>query len=158
MNTQIFQKVLEGHNFLTASDLSPQEKEILYKEMIKNGSTRGFAYDRFFNKGFKKWELKGILAIKMEFLENNYQEIFAPTEGEDDDETKSYHDYASIPGEFYRLIGNVRGMKDKLKVFMGELGMCEATVIKRFGCDDDKWKQYELIGIRAVINGLTDKK
>lgn len=158
MNTQIFQKVLEGHNFLTASDLSPQDKEILYNEMIKYGSTRGFAYDRFFNKGFKKWELSGIIAIKMGFITENISELRDSHHGEDDFNKKLSYDYIYNPGEFYQLIGSIRGMKDKFKIYMGELGMCEATVVKRFGCDDDKWKQYELIGVRAVINGLTDKK
>lgn len=156
MNTQIFKKVLEGHELLTASDLSPQEKEILYNEMIKNGSTRDFAYNRFFKEGFSEWELKGILTIKREFLENNYFEIFVSIEGVHDIEIKSCHDYVYNPGEFYRLIGTVRGMKDKFKVLMKELGMSETTVIKRFGREDNKWKQYEFIGVRAVINELTN--
>lgn len=156
MNAQIFKKVLEGHEFLTASELTPQEKEILYDEMIKNGSTRAFAYDRFFKEGFKEWELKGIFNIKIEFMENNLSEIFKSTEIDNVIETKSYYEYIH-PGDFYKLIGKVRGLKNKFKAYMKELGMCEATVIKRFGHDDDQWKRYEIVGVRAVIKTLTDK-
>lgn len=151
MNAQIFKKVLEGHDFLTASELTPKEKEILYDEMIKNGSTRAFAYDRFFKEGFKEWELKGIMMIKAEFFEKYRYELDPITKPE-----KVWHVIVN-PGEFYQFIGKVRGLKNKFKAYMKELGMCEATVIKRFGHEEDQWKRYEIVGVRAVIKTLTDK-
>jgi hypothetical protein len=57
-------------------------------------------------------------------------------------------------GDFWRFLGDVRRRRH-FGEYMATLGMkSQTTVSKRFAVDN--WKEYELSGVRQVINSLFD--
>ena len=68
ISKDIFTKITEPQGVLAVSDLTPDEKKLLYAEMQRLGSSDNFAYKRFFQDGFALWEIDGILALKAAFL------------------------------------------------------------------------------------------
>lgn len=150
MNSRIFDKVLQMKSPLSVDDLSPDEKKLLYALMVSNGATKGFTYDRFFQKGFLQWELDGVDTIKRDFLKAHEREML---ESGADDDAKGYAFALSLDdskGGFYRAIGQVKGLRSRFKDYMRERGMqSDMTIINRFTSDD--WKPYERRGIRDII-------
>lgn len=157
MKTSIFYKILQTKRPLGVNDLSPDEKKSLFALMVRNGASAGFAYDRFFQKGFQVWELDGINTIKCGFLKDHEQELL---ESVDEDGTKGYAYALSLDdskGGFWRAIGQVPGLISEFKNIMHEKGMMsDVTIIKRFNADD--WKQYELIGVRQIISDFVKEQ
>lgn len=151
MKMSVFDKILQTKSPLGVNDLSPDEKKALFALMVQYGASNGFAYDRFFQKGFQPWELDGIDAIKSDFLKAHEKEMM---ESEDADGTKGYAFALSLDnsdGGFWRAIGQVPGLITAFKNIMHEKGMMsDVTIIKRFNADD--WKPYERCGVRKIIS------
>ena len=68
MTKEIFKKILIPQGILAVSDMSADEKKELYQVMQKFGSSENFAYKRFFQDGFVQWEIDGISALKIAFI------------------------------------------------------------------------------------------
>ena len=68
MNKDILSKITVPQGVLAPSSLTPDEKKILYAEMQLMGSSENFAYKRFFKEGFQSWEIEGVIALKVSFL------------------------------------------------------------------------------------------
>lgn len=144
---------------LNCDDLTPNQKLYLWELMKSYGASQGFAYDRFFKEGFREWELLGIDNIKKRFIEEHQKELWTTPE---DDGTvgyagvlATYGDVCNTPGEFYRTLGRVFGLKKQFTEYMKSLGMGTNSVLNHFTNDD--WKDYERVGIMAVIDEFESK-
>lgn len=165
MKADIFNNLLKTGTALSANDMAADDKKNLFAYMVKNGSSAAFAYDRFFREGFALWELRGIDDIKQEFLNDYRLELLTgePVDPQPDGSEVTCDNgdrgYAAVlaiagdePGGFYRAISHVRGLANRLKERMAQMGMCETTTWRRF--QSDNWKDYERAGIRNVISGF----
>lgn len=143
----IADKLSQPRMHLNSDDLTPNQKSFLWEVMARHGAKQGFSYDRFFEKGFFRWELIGITAIKHDFIRAHIKEIFPEQEPEDIEKVVAEIDV--VDGEFYRMLGRSFGLKKKFHAYISELGMSTTTSLKRFSADD--WEEFERIGIRAII-------
>lgn len=133
-------KILNQHSCLKATDMSADDKKKLYSIMERYGATQSTTYNRFFDKGFDLWELRGIDLCKKLFIREN-----VPA----DDKELSDHLF-SVGSGFYTELPFMSGLKSNLVNYMASLGMEHRnTVCKRFDADD--WKQWERVGILAII-------
>lgn len=182
MTKENFSKILMPQGILAVSDLTPDEKKLLYAEMQKLGSSENFAYKRFFQDGFAQWEIDGILAMKAAFLNwlRTEEKIFLEVRcvGEriisGEDNVAVYRYFYRIPpkagegekfeertfdinepGDFWRFLGDIF-YRQKFGDFMNSYGMKSYnTVLKRFSEDD--WKEWEKMGIRQVTELFSEK-
>ena len=141
---EIFDKISTPKGRLDAKDLTPEQKKQLYSIMMKYGATEALAYNRFFDKGFDEWELRGINQCKddfiCEYLNHEQDATLRNTLNE-------------IGQGFYSALPLMSGLRAKLLNLMAPLGMVHrATVAKRF--DEDDWKPWERIGIRKIIEEI----
>ena len=142
----ILERLTAPRTHLNCDDLTPNQKVLLFDIMQRHEATRGFAYDRFFKEGFDPGELKGIDAIKRDFLTQHISEIFPEhTSGID----ALIHDIISKTGEFWRTLGRIPGLKKDFKEYMASLSMCETAVVANFTTDN--FRDFQRIGITAVI-------
>ena len=182
ISKDIFTKITEPQGVLAVSDLTPDEKKLLYAEMQRLGSSDNFAYKRFFQDGFALWEIDGILALKAAFLSwlRTEEKLFLEVRcvGErmvtGDDPVSIYRYFYHIPpkadeheqfeersfdlneaGGFWQFLGDIE-YRQRFGNFMAERGMKSyRTVMKRFG--DDDWKEWEKMGIRQVTELFMEK-
>lgn len=134
-----FLEKLDGGGHLVSGDMSADEKKELYALMIKYGATESTTYNRFFEKGFDEWELRGINRCKAEFISAHI--------GDDADLCEQLLETGA---GFYEALPFMSGLRMKLVNFMSGLGMEHRTTIdKRFNADD--WKEWERMGIRNII-------
>lgn len=142
----ILDKIEQPQTHLNRDDLSPNQKKHLWTVMMRYGASQGFAYDRFFKEGFRQWELIGIDRAKEDFL-RIHGEALRGTCSEAD-----AADAVADTGDcFYDKIGRAR-LKLTFMSYMNGLGMGYNTVLERFGkSQEDDFKQYERMGIRAVV-------
>ncbi len=143
----IANKLSQPRTHLNCDDLTPNQKIFLWEVMARHGAKQGFSYDRFFVKGFFRWELMGITNIKHDFIRAHVDELFPEHSTEDIEKEITRID--SVGGEFYRLLGRSYGLKKKFHAYISELGMSITTSLKRFSVDD--WEDFERVGIRAII-------
>lgn len=152
---------------LSPTDLSADEKKLLYALMASLGATNGFTYNRFFKEGFSQWEIDGIIALKTAFIKwlqteeklfieirnvggNKWMHFYRippkATEGQSFEE----HSFdITKPGDFWRFILDISYCR-KFAKFMEDRGLKSyLTVSKRFSADD--WKEWELEGMRMVM-------
>lgn len=172
MERDIFEKIEMGM-VLAPTDLTADEKKRLYAAMAQYGASEAFAYTRFFRDGFAEWEMDGVWKAKIEYLRQLHDdekmdievrctETVKHPEG---DTYKYRHFYRTADGEersfditangdFWRFLGDVRRRRH-FGEYMATLGMkSQTTVSKRFAVDN--WKEYELSGVKQVINSLFD--
>lgn len=182
MNKNIFCKITEPLGVLAVSDLTPEEKKLLYAEMQRLGSSDNFAYKRFFQDGFSQWEVDGIIALKAAFLNwlRTEEKIFLDVRctgerivpGEDNvplyryfyrippkaDEGESFDERSfdiNEPGDFWRFLGDIE-YRQRFGNFMADRGMKSyRTVMKRFS--DDDWREWEKTGIRQFSELFVEK-
>lgn len=160
MTKQTFKKILSG-GVLSSKEVSAEDKKVIYDTMKQYGMSESTAYLRFFDKGFRQWELLGVTKLRQEFL------LTTPTykqNGENDSEvveedgTRGYGYVISLEegyddSKFYDLVTNLK-MGYRLCEFMAERGMSSATTTRtRFKAND--WKPWELMGINAIVDILT---
>lgn len=154
MTKNIWKKILDG-GILSATDLTPEEKKRLYALFEGYVMPKSTCYNRFFDKGFCKWEIIGVSHIRDAFLvreKSNTDDIDIP-EGEEGSQgygavlalTSKYND-----SKFYELVTSLK-MGKRLCDRMAELGMSsQMTVRTRFKAND--WKPWELKGVKAIID------
>lgn len=151
MTKETILKVLTPGCSLSASDMTPQEKQSLYDMMVAEGATQSFAYDRFFKEGFQQWEIEGTDSLKRQYvaeMERDGADCGHFTSMSDDDQM--------CHGHFWRFLGIIRH-RTRFAQFMADRGMKSAvTVAKRFGSDD--WKPFERRGIRAVLTEFVESE
>ena len=154
MKIDIFNILLKPHKHLKSTDLTSDEKKMIYALMMKHGASYSFGYDRFFKEGFDKWEMIGIDAIKKNFLKLHDAEIASAVP---DDGTEGDRGYAAVlaleaqdKGGFWKILGQVRSLKSTFSDYMIDMGMMSRiTISKRFTNDD--WKEWELIGVNKIL-------
>lgn len=182
MNKKILSKITEPQGVLAVSDLTPDEKKLLYQEMQQSGSSENFAYKRFFQDGFSIWEIEGIIALKAAYLnflrteEKIFLEVRCVGEriipGEDNvaiyryfyrippkaSDGESFEERSfdiAEPGDFWRFLGDIE-YRQRFGNFMNDKGMKSyRTVMKRFG--DDDWREWEKTGIRQMMERFVEK-
>lgn len=154
MTKNIWKKILDGGT-LSATDITPEEKKRLYALFEGYGMPKSTCYNRFFDKGFCKWEIMGVSHIRDAFLvreKSNTDDIDIP-EGEEG--SRGYGSVLALSKEydeskFYGLITNLK-MGKRLCDRMAELGMSsQMTVRTRFKAND--WRPWELKGVKAIID------
>ena len=172
MQKDIFNKVEQGM-ILMPNDLTADEKKQLYAAMTQYGASEAFAYTRFFRDGFAEWEIEGVWKAKIEYLrllqtqeKVDIEVRCTETIQTEDGETYKYRHFYQVdgeersfditqPGDFWRFLGDVR-RRHHFGEYMANLGMkSQTTVSKRFALDN--WKDYELSGVRQVINSLFEQ-
>lgn len=132
-----FNKLSQQGGYLTREDLTPNQKKHLWKVMQRHEAKPGFSYERFFAKGFRKWELIGIDAIKNDFLKEHQAELAEVNIRKKD--------------TFYHAIGRAH-LKLTFVARMAKLGMGTNTVVSRFGnMRETDFKEFERIGISTII-------
>lgn len=152
MTKNIWKKILDG-DILSATDLTPEEKKRLYALFDGYGMPKSTCYNRFFDKGFYKWEIMGVSHIRDAFLVS--EKCNADDISEGDDGSRGYGAVLALSskyndGKFYELITNLK-MGKRLCDRMAELGMSsQMTVRTRFKAND--WKPWELKGVKAIID------
>lgn len=144
MKKDIIQKIISGGVFVS-SDLTSDEKKRLHALMKHYGASEGYSYNRFFQRGFSQWELKGIEWVKAEYL--NVME----REGTD---VSGYRNLTETernqPGAFFNFLKEQRHVV-RFDQWMADAGMRSAvTVAKRFGSDN--WLPFELRGIESILS------
>jgi len=159
MNKNIWRKIKDC-GVLEATDLTADEKKILYAVMAKYGMPQSSCYRRFFEKGFDNWEIDGISKIKNEFLLS----VPCETDNEKDGEagTRGYGYVLSLmpdydESKFYQLVTQLK-IGVSLIDFMAQRGMAsQMTVRTRFKASD--WKSWENVGIAYILDkDLSDIK
>lgn len=149
--SKIFDKIINKHKYLVASDLTPEQKMRLYDLFAKYGATQGFTYDRFFQHGFSQWEIDGIDVIKKGFLGEHEDEIIDAVEselitGRLVNMTTMYNQ----SGAFFAMVSLVRGLRTDLYAKMADLGMkSNTTTLARF--TEDNWLPWERKGVKAIL-------
>ena len=139
MTNDLLVKMDKPHARLDVKDLTADEKKDLYALMTYYGATEALAYNRFFDKGFDEWELRGINQCKADFCDS------LP----DSEETLRQGLYDTDEG-FYSALPLMSGLRMKLVEQMESLGMISRiTVARRF--DDDDWKDWERVGVRHIM-------
>ena len=162
MTRKTAEKIYKPHTPLNAKDLTSEQKKFLYARMSEYGATEAWAYTRFFRDGFSAWEIDGIENMRRDFIERNLDPLLVafynnihigeiPTDK--NEKLCQMEQYlTSEPGNFFNLIGNVRGLKMQFTREMSAAGMGVGTVFVRFPTDN--WKSYELCGIRSIWEGF----
>ena len=141
MTNDLIAKMGIPHGHLDAKDLTADEKKDLYALMMRYGATEALAYNRFFDKGFDEWELRGINQCKADFIRDNL-------DGVEDTHIRAL--LCQTDNGFYSALPLLSGLRGKLLEHMAPLGMeTRVTVAKRF--EDDDWKEWERVGIRHII-------
>jgi hypothetical protein len=135
MTKELIEKINAPKGVFSSNDLSVDEKKVLYSIMLSYNATNGFTYDRFFKEGFDEWELKGINMVTDQFCKKNNI------------------DKSDVP--FFTLLDEYAGMKEKLYIEMGLMGMCRNTARKRFAADD--WKAWERKGILSILEEMIEQ-
>lgn len=149
----ISDKLTHLRTHLNCDDLTANQKVLLFELMQNYGATRGFAYDRFFQKGFDEWELQGITPICRDFLTTHIAEIYPHMT--DSETAPLIEEVATDSRNFYQTLGRVPGLKSVFQKHIGVLGMSNAVVFLRF--NSDNFRPYERIGIRAIIAEFEEK-
>ena len=157
--TDIFSK---PRSFLGADDITVEEKKKLAVFTQHYGFTLSTFYLRFCQKGFEQWELDGINKCKKQFLDTKeVSEILlqsVPEDGDDGDRGYLYTlAMSDQEGSFYNSLRLANaGSCVRFFDFMNERGMSPATVVKRF--TSDRWKPWEFIGIKNLLQNFYDKQ
>lgn len=152
MTKNIWKKIWDGGT-LSATDLTPEDKKRLYVLFEGYGMPKSTCYNRFFDKGFSKWEIVGVSHIQEAFLVREKTDTDNVPEGEDS--SRGYGAVLALSPEykdckFYELVTSLK-MGKRLCDRMAELGMSsQMTVRTRFKADD--WKPWELKGVKAIID------
>ena len=152
MTKNIWKKILDG-GILSATDITPEEKKQLYTLFEGYGMPKSTCYNRFFDKGFCKWEIMGVSHIQDVFLVREKINTDDMPEGEEG--SRGYGAVLVLSPEydnskFYELVTNLKIGK-RLCDYMAELGMSsQMTVRTRFKAND--WKPWEMKGIKAIID------
>lgn len=152
MTKTIWKKILDG-DILSATDLTPKDKKRLYALFEGYGMPKSTCYNRFFDKGFCKWEIMGVSHIRDAFLVSEKSNTDDVPEGEEG--SRGYGAVLVLPSgyddsKFYELITSLK-MGKRLCDRMAELGMSsQMTVRTRFKAND--WKTWELKGVKAIID------
>ena len=152
MTKNIWKKILDG-GILSATDITPEEKKQLYALFEGYGMPKSTCYNRFFDKGFCKWEIMGVSHIQDVFLVREKINTDDMTEGEEG--SRGYGAVLALSPEydhskFYELVTNLKIGK-RLCDYMAELGMSsQMTVRTRFKAND--WKPWEMKGIKEIID------
>ena len=152
MTKNIWKKILDG-GILSATDITPEEKKQLYTLFEGYGMPKSTCYNRFFDKGFCKWEIMGVSHIQDVFLVREKINTDDMPEGEEG--SRGYGAVLALSTEyddskFYELVTNCKIGK-RLCDYMAELGMSsQMTVRTRFKAND--WKPWEMKGIKAIID------
>lgn len=158
MTKNVWKKIWDGGT-LSATDLTSEEKKQLYVLFEGYGMPKSTCYNRFFDKGFCKWEIMGVSHIMDVFLEREKVNTDDMPEGEEG--SRGYGAVLALSpgydsGKFYELVTNLK-MGKRLCDHMAELGMSsQMTVRTRFKAND--WKPWELKGVKAIIDEITMKK
>lgn len=150
----IWKKVTDGGT-LEATDLNSEEKKRLYAIFEEHGMPVSSCYNRFFNKGFDIWEIKGVTKLKSLFLQ---QEICGTDNNQSGEEGSRGYGYVLTLSDkyddsmFYKVVTDLK-IGVKLCDFMAKRGMTsQMTVRSRFKADD--WKPWELKGVEAIIKEM----
>lgn len=152
MTKNIWKKIFDNGT-LSATDLTSEDKKRLYALFEGYGMPKSTCYNRFFDKGFCKWEIVGVSHIRDVFLVSEKSNTDNISEGEDG--SKGYGAVLALSSgyedsKFYELITNLK-MGKRLCDRMAELGMAsQMTVRTRFKAND--WKPWELKGVKAIID------
>lgn len=152
MTKNIWKKILDGGT-LSATDLTPEAKKRLYALFEGYGMPKSTCYNRFFDKGFRKWEIMGVSYIRDAFLVKEKSNTDNIPEGEESN--RGYGAVLALSSEyddskFYEIVTNLKIGKH-LCDRMAELGMSsQMTVRTRFKSND--WKPWELKGVKAIID------
>ena len=159
MNKNIWRKIKDC-GVLEATDLTADEKKVLYAVMTKYGMPQSSCYRRFFEKGFDRWEIDGVSKIEDEFLLTVPCNTDSENEGEEGSRGYGYvlsimPDYSD--DKFYQLVTQLK-IGISLIDFMAQRGMTsQMTVRTRFKAND--WKPWEKVGIARILDSeLTDIK
>lgn len=154
MTKQIFEKIRRGET-LDVKDLTAEEKKRLYDIMGQYGMPSSTAYSRFFERGFRKWEIFGVTKIQEMFL----LAASPTTDGvKEDKDNRGYGYVLSMAdgydaSKFYDVLTNLK-MGAKLCDYMAQYGMAsQMTVRTRFRAND--WKHWELVGVGHIIDEYT---
>lgn len=158
MTKNIWNKIWDG-GALSATDLTSEEKKRLYVLFEGYGMPKSTCYNRFFDKGFCKWEIMGVSHIMDAFLVEEKCNTDNTPEGEDG--SRGYGAVLALSPEydsskFYELVTDFK-MGKRLCDYMAELGMSsQMTVRTRFKAND--WKPWELKGVKAIIDEFIIQK
>lgn len=158
MTKNIWKKIWDGGT-LSATDLTPEDKKLLYALFEEYGMPKSTCYNRFFDKGFCQWEIVGVSHIRDIFLEREKSNTDDTPEGEDG--SRGYGAVLTLSSKyddskFYELVTNLKQGK-RLCDYMAEMGMSsQMTVRTRFKAND--WKPWELKGVKAIIDEFTMQK
>ncbi len=143
----ISDKLTHPRTHLNSDDITANQKVLLFDIMQRHGATRGFAYNRFFQKGFDLWELTGITNINRDFLLTHIAEIYPHMTKE---ETIPFIEELAVDTRnFYQTLGRVPGLKSIFQKHIGAMGMSNAVVFLRYNADN--FRPYERMGIRVII-------
>lgn len=133
MNKNCFSKILSG-GILNVSDLTSDEKKSLFALMEKYGMSVSTAYLRFFDKGFKSWEIIGVSKIKNDFMASLVKKADATSD------TANFYARISALGEGVRFCN-----------YMKSLGMkSQMTVRSRF--KSENFDDWEVKGVASIID------
>lgn len=158
MTKNIWKKIMDG-GILSVTDISPEEKKQLYALFEGYGLPQSTCYNRFFDKGFCKWEIMGVSHIRDAFLV--LEKINTDNLQEGEEGSRGYGAVLSLStgyndSKFYELVTNLK-MGKRLCDCMSELGMSsQMTVRTRFKAND--WKPWELKGVKAIIDEFIMQK
>lgn len=158
MNKNVWKKIWDGGTLL-AADLTPEDKKRLYALFEGYGMPKSTCYNRFFDKGFCKWEIMGVSHIQETFLVSEKSDTDTMPEG--DEGSRGYGAVLALSqgydsSKFYELVTNLK-MGKRLCDHMAELGMSsQMTVRTRFKAND--WKPWELKGVKAIIDEFITQK
>lgn len=157
MTKHIWRKIKEC-GVLNPTDLTADDKKELYAVMERYGLPKATCYRRFFEKGFSKWEIKGVSKIENEFL---LSEVCGTDNGKEGEEGSRGYVYVLeiAPGyddsKFWELVTNLK-IGCKFCEVMASLGMTsQMTVRTRFRAND--WKPWELKGVGAILDENFDE-
>lgn len=121
---------------LKSSQLSPDQKKLLWDVMSRYKATPGFSYRRFFKEGFKDWEMQGVEKVKSDFLQT-HSEISELME-------------AGTVG-FYQAVVKA-GLREQFLLYMEGLGMGRSQAYDKFGLKGETtFMDYERIGIISIF-------
>ena len=159
MTKEILSKLSRPNTALDVTDMTPEEKRLLYAFFEQHGASQGFTYDRFFKEGFTLWELDCINQIKIDYMEHLHtkekvsitlrafadgsQKFFYTIGGEE----RSFDILAK--GDFWRFLGDIQYRKH-FGTWMYERGMRSYNTVSRRFSEDD-WRDYEKEGILLLF-------
>ncbi len=158
MTKENIEKLTTPYTPLGICEVSANEKKVLQSALALKGFTFSTFYLRFFQKGFSEWEINGVKECKRRFLE--LPEVAGVLlEATDDDDSNALpgdKGYLYVlaqsdgKGVFYDSLKKAKkGLCNKFIAYMGERGMSQSTVVKRF--TEDVWKPWEEEGIKNVL-------